>query len=405
MKKGGRMFNKISVRDIDSRNKRVFLRVDFNVPLDDKGNVQDDLRIREALKTINCLIENKAIVIIASHMGRPKGKVVPELSLKPCAKRLSELLGKEVKTAPDCIGDEVEKMASELKPGDLLMLENLRFHKEETDNDAEFARKLSKLAELYVNDAFGAVHRAHASVEAITHFFQIRAAGFLIEKELEYLGNAVENPKRPFVVILGGAKVSGKLELIINLMEKCDTILLGGAMVYTFLASRGRATGSSLVESDKIENAGDILKKAEDKGVELELPLDHLIAKELNEQSETKIIDDTSEGIPAGWMGVDIGPKTVSKYSEYLKNAKTIVWNGPMGVFEIPAFAAGTLNIARAVAASGAISIVGGGDSAAAVKKAGVTDKLTHISTGGGASLEFLAGEELPGIKALSDKK
>jgi phosphoglycerate kinase len=399
------MFNKISVRDIDSNNKRVFLRVDFNVPLDDKGNVQDDLRIKEALKTINCLIEKKAAIIIASHMGRPKGKVVPELSLKPCAKRLSELLGKEVKMAPDCIGDEVKKKASELKPGGLLMLENLRFHKEETDNDAEFAKKLSELAELYVNDAFGAVHRAHASVEAITRFFPVRAAGFLIEKELEYLGNAVENPKRPFVVILGGAKVSGKLELIINLMEKCDTILLGGAMVYTFLASKGRPTGSSLVESDKIENAGDILKQAKDMGVELELPLDHLIAKELNEHSETKVIDDTPGGIPAGWIGADIGPKTISKYSEYLKNAKTIVWNGPMGVFEISVFSGGTLGIARAVAESGAISIVGGGDSAAAVKKAGVTDKLTHISTGGGASLEFLAGKELPGIIALSDKK
>lgn len=399
------MFNKISVRDIDSKNKRVFLRVDFNVPLDDKGNVQDDLRIKEALKTINYLLENKAAIIIASHMGRPKGRVVPELSLKPCAKRLSELTGKEVKMAPDCIGDEVKKMTMELKPGGILMLENLRFHKEETDNDAEFARKLSELAELYVNDAFGAVHRAHASVEAITHFFPVRAAGFLIEKELEYLGNAVENPKRPFVVILGGAKVSGKLELIINLMEKCDTILLGGAMVYTFLASKGRPAGSSLVESDKIENAADILKQAKDKGVELELPLDHLIAKELNEQSERKIIDDSPGGIPAGWIGADIGPKTISKYSDYLKNAKTIVWNGPMGVFEISAFAGGTIRIARAVAESGAKSIVGGGDSAAAVKKAGVTDKITHISTGGGASLEFLAGKELPGIIALSDKK
>jgi len=399
------MFNKISVRDIDSNNKRVFLRVDFNVPLDDKGNVQDDLRIREALKTINYLLENKAAVIIASHMGRPKGEIVPKLSLKPCAKRLSELTDKEVKMAPDCIGDEVEKMASELKPGGLLMLENLRFHKEETDNDVEFAKKLSEMAEVYVNDAFGAVHRAHASVEAITHFFPVRAAGFLIEKELEYLGNAVENPKRPFVVILGGAKVSGKLELIIKLMEKCDTILLGGAMVYTFLASKGRPTGSSLVESDKTENAGDILKQAKDKGVKLELPLDHLIAKELNEQSETKIIDDTSQGIPTGWIGADIGPKTISKYSEYLKSAKTIVWNGPMGVFEISAFAGGTLGIARAVAESGAISIVGGGDSASAVKKAGITDKIMHISTGGGASLEFLAGKELPGIIALSDKK
>jgi phosphoglycerate kinase len=399
------MFNKISVRDIDCKNKRVFLRVDFNVPLDEKGNVQDDLRIREALKTINFLLKNNAAVLIASHMGRPKGKVVPELSLKPCAKRLSELLGKEVKMAPDCIGDEVKKMAMELKPGGILMLENLRFHKEETDNDTVFAKKLSELAQLYVNDAFGAVHRAHASVDAIAHFFPIRAAGFLIEKELEYLGNAVENPKRPFVVVLGGAKVSGKLELIINLMEKCDTILLGGAMVYTFLASKGRPTGSSLVESDKIESAGDILKQAKAKNVELELPQDHLIAKELNEQSETKVIDDTPEGIPAGWMGADIGPKTILKYSDYLKNAKTIVWNGPMGVFEISVFAEGTFGIARAVAESGAISIVGGGDSAAAVKKAGVADKLTHISTGGGASLEFLAGEKLPGIIALSDKK
>lgn len=399
------MFNKVTVKDIDVRNKRVFLRVDFNVPLDDKQNVQDDLRIREALKTIDFLLGNGAALVIASHMGRPKGKVLPELSLKPCAARLSELTGKEVKMAPDCIGDETEKMASQLKPGEILMLENLRFHKEETDNDTEFAKKLSKLAEVYVDDAFGAVHRAHASVEAITHFYPQRAAGFLIEKELEYLGNAVENPKRPFIVILGGAKVSGKLELIMKLMEKCDAILLGGAMVYTFLASEGRSTGASLIESDKIGDASNILKISKEKGVKLELPADHILAKEISENSETKTVEDGPAGIPEGWMGVDIGPKTVAKYSEYIKNAKTIVWNGPMGVFETAPFAEGTLAVARAVAGSGAISIVGGGDSASAVKKAGVADKLTHISTGGGASLEFLAGKELPGITALSDKK
>jgi phosphoglycerate kinase len=398
------MFNKVTLKDFDPDNKKVFLRVDFNVPLDDKGNVQDDLRIREAMKTINYLLDRNASLIISSHLGRPKGKVLPEYSLKPCAKKLSELLGKNVAMAPDCIGDEVKKMASDLKLGDILMLENLRFHKEETDNDPEFARKLSELAECYVNDAFGTVHRAHASVEAIAKYYPVRVAGFLIEKELEYLGNAVENPKRPFIAILGGAKVSSKIELITNLMEKCDTILLGGAMVYTFMASKGWHTGSCLVEEDKIANAKNILESAVKKGVRLELPDDHIIAREMKDGVDTKCISNEENGIEEGWMGLDIGPNTIAKYCEIIKKAKTIIWNGPIGVFEIPSFAVGTNSVARAISESGAVSIVGGGDSASAVKKAGVADKITHISTGGGASLEFLAGLKLPGITVLSDK-
>lgn len=398
------MFNKVTVKDIDVKNKKVFLRVDFNVPLNEKCEIQDDLRIREALKTINYLLEKDAALIISSHMGRPKGKVIPELSLKPCAKKLSDLLKRDVPIAPDCIGDETKKAALGLKPGQILMLENLRFHKEETDNDRTFAKQLAELADCYVNDAFGNVHRAHASVAAIAEFFPVRAAGLLIEKELEYLGNAVENPKRPFVAILGGAKVSGKIELITNLMNKCDSILLGGAMVYTFMASKGWPTGSSLVEEDKIENAKDILQEASNKGVKIELPIDHLIANEMKNEAAKKIISNSSDGIEKGWMGIDIGPDTIKKYSEIIKNAKTIVWNGPMGVFEIPSFSKGTESIAKAVSESGAISIVGGGDSASAIKKAGVAEKITHISTGGGASLEFLAGSVLPGITALSDK-
>lgn len=398
------MFNKVTVKDFDPSNTKVFLRVDFNVPLDDKGNVQDDLRIREALKTINYLLDKNASLIIASHMGRPKGKLMPEFSLKPCAERLSALIGKKVLMATDCVGDDVKKMASNLKSGEVMMLENLRFHKEETDNEPEFAKKLSELAECYVNDAFGTVHRAHASVEAITKYYPLRAAGFLIEKELEYLGNAVENPKRPFVAILGGAKVSSKIELITNLMEKCDTILLGGAMVYTFMASKGWKTGSCLVEEDKIENAKAILDIAGQKKVMLELPEDHIIAKEMKDGVETKCIKNSENGIEQGWMGLDIGPITIEKYSKIIKNAKTIIWNGPMGVFELPSFAVGTNSIAKVISESGAISIVGGGDSASAVKRAGVAEKMTHISTGGGASLEFLAGLALPGITALSDK-
>jgi len=385
---------KLSIRDLDLKGKRVFIRVDFNVPIKN-GEITSDKRIRASLPTIQYALEQGAGVILASHLGRPKGKRVPEMSLAPVAKRLSELLGRPVKMAPDCIGPEVEAMKPD--PGEVLLLENVRFYKEETDNDPEFARKLASLADVFVLDAFGSAHRAHASVVGVAKALPQAAAGFLMDKELEYLGKAITNPERPCIAILGGAKVSDKIEVIENLMKLVDKLLIGGAMAYTFLRAQGKPTGKSLVEEDKVDLARELMEKAGDK---LMLPVDHVVTTELKEGAEAEVV----ETIPDGKMAVDIGPKTVEAYKAVIATAKTIIWNGPMGVFEIPPFHKGTVAIAQAVAESGAISVVGGGDSVKAIDVAGVADKITHISTGGGASLEFLSGKELPGVAALTDK-
>lgn len=385
---------KLSIRDLDLKGKRVFIRVDFNVPIKN-GEITSDKRIRASLPTIQYALEQGAGVILASHLGRPKGKRVPEMSLAPVAKRLSELLGRPVKMAPDCIGPEVEAMKP--APGEVLLLENVRFYKEETDNDPEFAKKLASLADVFVLDAFGSAHRAHASVVGVAKALPQAAAGFLMDKELEYLGKAITNPERPCIAILGGAKVSDKIEVIENLMKLVDKLLIGGAMAYTFLRAQGKPTGKSLVEEDKIDLARELMEKA---GGKLMLPVDHVVTSELKEGAEAEVV----ETIPDDKMAVDIGPKTIEAYKSVIATAKTIIWNGPMGVFEIPPFHKGTVAIAQAVADSGAISVVGGGDSVKAIDVAGVADKITHISTGGGASLEFLSGKELPGVAALTDK-
>jgi len=393
---------KLTVDKLDVKGKKVLVRVDFNVPLDESLNVTDDTRIVETLPTIKNIIERGGIAILMSHLGRPKGKVIDSMRLIPAAKRLSKLIGKEVKMAPDCIGPEVEKMVSGLKPGDILMLDNLRFHPEEEKNDPEFSKKLASLGDVYVNDAFGTAHRAHASTVGVTEYFKRKcAAGFLIRKELKYLGDALTNPKRPFVAILGGAKVSSKIGVIENLFNKVDRLLIGGGMAYTFYKAQGYEVGKSLLEAETIEDAKKILQKAKEKKVEFVLPIDCVVAKEIKEDAETKIVD--INAIPSDMMGVDIGPKTIELFSSKLKDAKTIVWNGPVGVFEIDKFAKGTNTIANLLAKLNAITIIGGGDSASAINKAGVAEKMTHISTGGGASLEFLEGIELPGIKALTD--
>lgn len=392
------------IPDKDLKGKKVFVRCDFNVPLDDKQNITSDKRIKASLPTIKYLIDKGAKLILASHLGRPKGEVKKELSLSPVQKKLSELLGKPVKMVSDCIGNEVTKAASALKEGEVLLLENLRFHKEETKNDPKFAKELASLADIYVSDAFGTVHRAHASTEGIAHHLPAYA-GFLIEKELKFLGDALAEPKRPFVAIIGGAKISGKLEVLKSLLDKVDTLIVGGGMAYTFFKARGVEVGKSIVEEDLIKDAKEILKAAIDKEVPFLLPLDHVVADKFAEDAKTEVVPRTT--IPEGWQGMDIGPDTVKKFSNALKNAKTIVWNGPMGVFEMDKFAKGTIEIAKAVAdatAKGAISIIGGGDSASAVKKAGLSDRMSHISTGGGASLEFLEGKVLPGIAVLQDK-
>jgi phosphoglycerate kinase len=389
-----------SLEDVQVAGKKVFLRVDFNVPLDEQGEIRDDTRIRAALPTINYLIDRKVRLVVSSHLGRPKGQFNPKLSLKPAAKRLAEILGREVLLAPGVIGDEVEKLKDSLGEGQLLLLENVRFQPEETANDADFAGKLAQGIDVYVNDAFGSCHRAHASVVAITQFVQEKAAGFLLQKEIEYLSRAVHSPLKPYVAILGGAKVSDKIPVIENLIGKSDHILIGGAMAYTFFKAQGFDVGKSLVEDDKIETASEILKKAKAQGIDFSLPVDHLLATSLDKEAETEIA--SSFPFPAGRMAVDIGPKTIQKYVETIGRAKMIVWNGPLGVFEVEKFSQGTMKIAAAVAASNAISIVGGGDSIAAVDKAGVSDKISHISTGGGASLEYLAYGTLPGIDALS---
>jgi phosphoglycerate kinase len=394
---------KYTIRDLPVRSKRVFMRVDFNVPLED-GRITDDTRITASLPTINYALEQSATVVLASHLGRPKGKPTPEFSMKPVAARLSELLAREIAFANDCVGETARAAVDNAHGGSkVALLENLRFHSEEEKNDDGFARELAVLGEVYVNDAFGAAHRAHASVAAIVPHFTHAGAGLLMEKELRYLGMAVGNPERPFAGILGGAKVSDKIEVIENLLAKVDRLLIGGAMAYTFFKALGLPTGRSLVEEDKLDAARDSVSHAKARGVQFCLPVDHVVANKMEEGAATAVlkVNDTSIG---DRMGLDIGPETTRLYTQLLSDAKTVVWNGPMGVFEIDAFAAGTIGVAKAVANVKGTTIVGGGDSVAAVNKTGVVDRITHISTGGGASLEFLAGKTLPGVAALPDR-
>jgi phosphoglycerate kinase len=396
---------KLSIRDLNMSGKRVFVRVDFNVPLDG-GRVGDDTRITETLPTLELAISKGARLVLASHLGRPKGKPDPKYSLRPVAERLADLIGRRVDFAADCVGDEAEAKSKALAPGGVLLLENVRYHPEEEANDENFSRRLAALCDgLFVCDAFGSAHRAHASVVGITRFVEKSAAGLLMERELAYLGKAISNPERPFVAVLGGAKVSDKIEVVENLMKIADAMLIGGGMAYTFLKAQGLPVGASLVEAEKVELAARLISEARARGFRLVLPMDHVVAAafKADAQKKTTSIAET----PDGWMGLDIGPETVARFSAEIAGAKTIVWNGPMGVFEWPAFAQGTLDVARAVAkatAGGATSIVGGGDSVAAVHQSGVADQISHISTGGGASLEFLAGAKLPGVEALTDR-
>ena len=393
--------NKKTVRDVDVKGKKVLVRVDFNVPMDENLKITDENRILGALPTIRYLMDQGAKTILCSHLGRPKGEVNPKFSLAPVAKRLSELLGQPVKMARDVIGPDADSVVASLKPGEVALLENLRFHKEEEKNDEAFAKKLASYAEVYVNDAFGTAHRAHASTEGVARFLPA-VSGFLLEKELVFLGKALENPDRPFVAILGGAKIADKLGVINNLLEKVDTLIVSGGMTYTFTVAKGGKIGNSMLEEDKIEYAREMIEKAKDKGVKLLLPVDTVVADRFANDANIKVVP--TNDIPDGWQGLDIGPKTCALFAEAIKGAKTVIWNGPMGVFEMPNFAEGTRAVAQAMADSGATTIVGGGDSAAAVIQMGFGDKITHISTGGGASLEFLEGLVLPGVAALNDK-
>lgn len=394
--------NKKTIRDIDLKGKKVFVRCDFNVPMNEEREITDNTRIVAALPTIKYLLEQKCKIILASHLGRPKGEVKPEYSLAPVAKELSRLLNKEVIMAKDVIGPDATEKAKNLKEGEILLLENVRFHREETDNDPEFSKKLAEMAEIFVNDAFGTAHRAHSSTTGIASYLPA-VSGFLIEKELKFLGDALNNPERPFVAILGGAKVSDKIGVIDSLLEKVDTLIIGGGMAYTFFKAQGYEVGKSLCELDKLELAKELMEKAKTEGVKLMLPVDTKIGKEFKEDTESKTVKYTE--IPADWEGFDIGKETIKMFTEELKKAKTVVWNGPLGLFEFSQFAIGTNAIAKVLSEIDATTIIGGGDSAAAVEKAGLADKMTHISTGGGASLEFLEGKKLPGIEALLDKE
>ncbi len=393
--------NKKTVKDIDLKGKKVFVRFDFNVPMDENQNITDNTRIVAALPTIKYLLEQNCKIILASHLGRPKGEVKPEFSLKPVAKELSKQLGKEVIMANDVIGEDAMSKASNLKEGEIMLLENVRFHREETDNNPEFAKKLASMAEIFVNDAFGTAHRAHASTTGIADYIP-GVAGFLIEKELKFLGNAINNPERPFVAILGGAKVSDKIGVIDSLLDKVDTLMIGGGMAYTFFKAQGYNVGNSLCEVEKTGLALQAMEKAKEKGVKLLLPIDTKIGKEFKPDTESKTVAWTE--IPDEWEGFDIGEKTIEMFKKELQNAKTVIWNGPLGLFEFEQFAIGTNEIAKTLAELDATTIIGGGDSAAAVTKAGLAHKMTHISTGGGASLEFLEGKKLPGIECLQDK-
>lgn len=391
------MFEKKTIRDIDIKGKKVLVRVDFNVPLNETG-VGDDTRIRAALPTIQYLLDGGAAVILCSHLGRPKGGPDPKYSLRPVAEHLSSLIGKPVKFSSDCIGPEAKEAAEELKPGEVLMLENTRFHAEEEKNDAEMARQLASLADLYVNDAFGTAHRAHASTEGVTHFLPA-AAGFLLEKEIKYLGQVIDNPQRPFVAIMGGAKISDKIGVIKNLLTRADTILIGGGMANTFMKAQGLAVADSLVEDDSLGIARALFEEA---GGKIHLPVDMVVANQFAADAESKTLK--VQDVPDGWRILDIGPETVKAFRAIIATARTVVWNGPMGVFEFPKFAEGTFGVAKAVADSAAVSVIGGGESVAAIQQSGLADKITHISTGGGASLEMLEGLELPGVAALLDK-
>ena len=395
------MLNKKTIEDIDVNGKRVLVRCDFNVPQDEEGNITDDRRIIAALPTIKYLMEHNAKVILCSHLGRPKGEFNMKYSLKPIAKRLSELLGKKVHMADDVIGDSAKCLVASLREGDVMLLENVRFHKEEEANDMAFSKALAELADVYVNDAFGTAHRAHASTEGVAKYLPA-VCGYLIQKEINVMGKALNNPVRPFVAILGGKKVSDKINVITNLIDKVDELRIGGGMAYTFFKAKGYEIGKSICEDDKVELAKELMEKAAHKGVKLLLPIDNVVATEFSNDAESKVV--ASNEIPADWEGVDIGPETVKLYGDALKNAKTVIWNGPMGVFEFDKFAVGTNEIAKILGGLDAITIIGGGDSAAAIEKGGFADKMTHISTGGGASLEFLEGKELPGIACLLDK-
>ena len=395
--------NKKTVKDIDVNGKKVLVRCDFNVPIDSEtGKITDNRRIRAALPTIQYLLDHNAKVILCSHLGRPKGEFNLKYSLKPVAEELSKLLNKDVKLAKDVIGESAKELTSNMKEGDIVLLENVRFHKEEEQIDPEYSKALASMAEIYVNDAFGTAHRAHSSTTGVADYLPA-VSGFLIEKELEFLGGALENPKHPFVAILGGAKVSDKIGVIENLLDKVDTLIIGGGMAYTFYKAQGHHIGTSICEEDKLDLAKSILEKAQEKGVKLLLPVDNHVSSEYSNNGEDKMVDSTE--IPDGFMGLDIGPKTIEKFEEAVKDAKTVVWNGPLGVCEFDKFATGTKAVATMLSKLDAITIIGGGDSAAAIEKLGLADKMTHISTGGGASLEFLEGKTLPGIACLQDKE